>query len=160
MPEDAMPQSAKPDNNSNAATPAPGQAANRRIFSRIGWLSEGRLAWPGGKAVVDILDLSLTGAKVRLPEGGPAVPAVGSLVDLHIRLAGDDGAKAGDAEGEAPQALAMSARIVHHHPGTRDYGLNWTEIDLDSLSHLRRLVELNLGDAKRLHQELEHLVHL
>jgi hypothetical protein len=142
--------------NPPTTTPNP---ANRRIFSRVDWLAQGRLAWPDGEAQVGIVDLSLTGAKIQLPGDDTAFPAIGSLVELRIGLADETEASGEASDEEAPEALVMSARIVHHLPDSCDFGLTWTEIDLDSLSHLRRLVELNLGDTDRLHQELEHLVY-
>jgi hypothetical protein len=38
-------------------------------------------------------------------------------------------------------------------------GLQTEHIDLDSISHLRRLIELNVGDADILNRELGELVH-
>ncbi len=32
-------------------------------------------------------------------------------------------------------------------------------IDIDSITHLKRLIELNLGDEALLHRELAHLIH-
>ncbi|HXK57002.1 MAG TPA: PilZ domain-containing protein, partial [Gammaproteobacteria bacterium] len=36
-------------------------------------------------------------------------------------------------------------------------GLRCVSIDMESIGHLRRLVELNLGDAELLHRDLESL---
>ncbi|HAS6388134.1 TPA: PilZ domain-containing protein [Vibrio vulnificus] len=38
--------------------------------------------------------------------------------------------------------------------------LKITHIDIDSISHLKRLVELNVGDDALLHREIEHLSDL
>ncbi|OZT82227.1 pilus assembly protein PilZ, partial [Vibrio sp. 03_296] len=38
--------------------------------------------------------------------------------------------------------------------------LKITHIDIDSISHLKRLVELNVGDDTLLHREIEHLSDL
>jgi hypothetical protein len=45
---------------------------------------------------------------------------------------------------------------VAHIEGTR-VGLRCLHIDLDSITELRRLVELNLGDAAQLDRELHAL---
>jgi hypothetical protein len=37
-------------------------------------------------------------------------------------------------------------------------GVSCSHIDLDSAAHLRRLVELNLGDEAQLHRELQALM--
>ncbi|MBE0387026.1 hypothetical protein PLUTE_a2068 [Pseudoalteromonas luteoviolacea DSM 6061] len=36
-------------------------------------------------------------------------------------------------------------------------GLHCAQIDLDSVTHLKRLIELNIGDDDILHRELENL---
>lgn len=38
--------------------------------------------------------------------------------------------------------------------------MNIHHIDIDSASHLKRLVELNVGTDELLHRELEHLTDL
>jgi len=35
--------------------------------------------------------------------------------------------------------------------------LQWQNIDLDGLTHLRRLLELNMGDPEEMHRELAEL---
>ena len=59
-----------------------------------------------------------------------------------------------DAAGEA--VIRMEGEIAHRD-GTQ-VGMRCTGIDLDSIAHLRRLVELNLGDEELLHRELSALV--
>ncbi|MGR5542444.1 PilZ domain-containing protein, partial [Vibrio campbellii] len=34
-----------------------------------------------------------------------------------------------------------------------------TEIDIESISHLKRIVQLNVGDDQLLHREIEHLAN-
>jgi hypothetical protein len=50
----------------------------------------------------------------------------------------------------------MTGEIAHREG--RQVGVRCLEIDLDSISHLRRLVELNVGDEAILHRELGALV--
>ena len=50
----------------------------------------------------------------------------------------------------------MEARVVHVEG--RYAGLRCLAIDLDSVTHLRRLVELNLGDPALLERELSALI--
>ena len=51
--------------------------------------------------------------------------------------------------------ISMSTHWVHHNNGYT--GLRCDSIDLDSITHLRRLVELNVGDETVLERELAHL---
>jgi hypothetical protein len=103
---------------------------NRRKFSRIPFRSEASLFLPDGEYVVDVLDLSLKGALIH-PNANMFV-TVGTNCTLKIRL-DDSGA-----------SIRMEATVVHHMANY--YGLSCRDIDLDSVTHLRRLVELNLGD--------------
>jgi hypothetical protein len=48
--------------------------------------------------------------------------------------------------------IRLQATVVHHQ-GER-YGLVCQELDLDSATHLRRLLELNLGDESLLQREI------
>lgn len=116
---------------------------NRRLFSRIRFNTPGRLFFPGGECRVDVLDLSLKGALVAA-DPAPAVHP-GERCTLYIRLGGEG------------QNIRMETRVAHVE--ARDIGLACLEIDLDSITHLRRLVELNLGDESLLHRELENLSH-
>lgn len=39
-------------------------------------------------------------------------------------------------------------------------GFHWTQVDIESMIHLRRLLELNNGDSELLERELNQLCHL
>ena len=49
----------------------------------------------------------------------------------------------------------MHIAVVHQT--SEETGLQCNAIDIDSISHLRRLVELNLGDENQLNKELSQL---
>ena len=52
--------------------------------------------------------------------------------------------------------IAMTVSVAHQHHNQT--GLMCTTIDIDSVSHLRRLIELNLGDASAAERELNELI--
>jgi hypothetical protein len=113
----------------------------RRRFSRILFNSTAQLVLPSGELDVEVIDLSLKGAMVC-----PATPAyvqMGTNGTLKLRL--DDLAA----------NIRMEVTIVHHRG--EQYGLACREIDLDSITHLRRLIELNLGDEALLNREIQAL---
>jgi hypothetical protein len=115
---------------------------NRRHFSRIHFQAEAHLVFPDGNLSIELLDLSLKGALVR-PKS--AIPIeLGSHCLLEICL--DDG----------ETVIRMEVAVVHQEDML--YGLACREIDLDSVTHLRRLVALNLGDEALLERELAMLV--
>lgn len=117
-------------------------AAERRHYARIAFHAPAQLVFAAGKLDVVVLDISIKGALIRLPENA-ALPD-GALCQLHVEL---------DAVGEQ---ISMEARVTHLKDGNA--GLLCQIIDLDSITHLRRLVELNLGDPQLLERELSALV--
>ncbi len=114
----------------------------RRRFSRITFHRPAELDARGERATCELLDVSLKGALVEAPVGFGG--RVGQACTLTIRL------DAGDA------TVRMDGQIAHRE-GVQ-LGIRCTGIDLDSIAHLRRLVELNLGDEELLQRELSALV--
>ena len=117
--------------------------SERRRFVRVDFharteLSQGPFIWP-----VELLDLSLKGMLITKPE-----PWLGDLdqpfmADIHLSP---------DAE------IKMEVRLAHDDHG--HLGFVCEHIDLASIAHLRRLIELNLGDPKELERELKALIHI
>lgn len=114
--------------------------SDRRRFQRIEFdaateLVQGDRRWP-----VELHDLSLKGLLVRRPEGWDA--DADQPFEARVRLADD---------AEVRMEVAMT-----HEEGDL-IGFVCQHIDLDSIAHLRRLVELNLGDDALLERELAAL---
>ncbi len=116
--------------------------SNRRQFSRIFFQTEARLFINGQPHFVEVADLSLKGALIHPPATDEL--QIGSHCTLQIDL------------GE-PEAVIRMEVVVAHREGSL-YGLACREIDIDSITHLRRLVELNLGDEALLERELSRLI--
>ena len=119
-----------------------GPADERRRFSRITFHRPAELDALAERVSCELLDVSLKGALVEVP--GSFRGAVGQRCTLTIRL------DAGDA------VIRMDGQITHRQAG--QVGIRCTGIDLESIAHLRRIVELNLGDEELLHRELSALV--
>jgi hypothetical protein len=119
-------------------------AANeqRRRFSRVIFAAAAKLALPAGELRCTVRDLSLKGALVEVDV--VAVPTIGSLATLTLVL--DD----------AAATICMLGEVTHVEG--RTLGIRCRSIDLDSVSHLRRLVELNVGDETVLQRELSALI--
>ncbi len=115
---------------------------NRRLHSRIAFHSPAELVFPDNTIEVVVLDISLKGALIRLPANTPVKD--GAICMLQVHLGGTD------------DQIGMEARVAHVEG--RYAGLLCITIDLDSVTHLRRLVELNLGDTALLERELSALV--
>jgi hypothetical protein len=116
------------------------QSPNRR-FSRIAFSCPALLDVKVARAECLVRDISLKGALVEV-EGLEVKP--GDTCSLTVRL------DSGDA------VIRLEGEIVHVHG--RRVGLKADEMDLESIEHLRRLVEVNLGDEEALHRELAALV--
>jgi hypothetical protein len=114
---------------------------NRRQFWRAHFQSPVRLVAHGRAAAADLHDISLKGALVEAPEGWEGRP--GDPCQLRLGLAGD-------------AAIHMDTTVAH--VAGRRVGLRCERIDLDSITHLRRLVTLNAGDPALLDRELAALL--
>jgi hypothetical protein len=125
-----------------AAEDAMAPSDERRRFSRIAFHRPAELELTAERTVCELLDVSLKGALVEAPASFRG--AAGQGCALTIRL------DAGDA------VVRMDGTIVHREGA--QVGIRCTGIDLDSIAHLRRIVELNLGDEDLLHRELSALV--
>ena len=116
-------------------------AGNRRRFRRIAFdarteLSQGNHRWP-----VKLLDLSLKGLLVQRPD-----PWLGDRnrifsVDIHL---------------SEETEIRMDVQLTHEEHDQLGFVCRY--ISLESVSSLRRLIELNLGDPQELERELGTLI--
>lgn len=121
-------------------------AEDRRHHSRITFHTAAHLVVGNRRIPARVLDLSLKGALVQLPDSDQRLGAEANpLCQLEIDL--------DDAESDR---ICMKVGIAHARQGR--IGLLCQDIDLDSITHLRRLVELNLGDPALLERELSALI--
>ena len=104
----------------------------RRHYVRVQFDAPAVLTLATAAFNVQVLDLSLKGALITLPENAQ-VPA-GMPCQLDVPLA------------ETEDCISMTA------------GLLCRSIDLDSVTHLRRLIELQLGDPSLLERDLAELI--
>lgn len=116
--------------------------AQRRRFARIPFRGPAVIEHGSNRTECLLLDVSLKGALIEVPAA--LVPAKGSSCSLTIRL------------GVGPEHVTMTGSVAH--VTGLHVGVSCDQMDLDSASHLRRLVELNLGDETLLQRELEALV--
>jgi hypothetical protein len=88
-----------------------------------------------------VIDLSLKGALLSRPAAWHA--KTNQDVDLEVQIAADI-------------RIHMQGMVAHVEDDR--VGVSCTHIDLDSVAHLRRLVEFNLGNEAQLHRELQALI--
>ncbi|MDF3936753.1 PilZ domain-containing protein [Pseudomonas citronellolis] len=114
--------------------------AERRRFSRIAFDASTEVGQDGQRWKAELHDLSLQGLLVERPAGWHGDPA--KPFDVRIYLGFDAN-------------IYMEAELAWEREGL--LGFTCKHIDLESISHLRRLVELNLGDETLLERELTAL---
>ena len=117
----------------------------KRRFTRIPFEAETRITDPptGATSSVQLLDISLKGALTTLP---PAMQLkIGGSYVLELLLAASD----------TEITLKMEAHLIH--TGEEYIGFQYQHMDLDTATHLHRLIELNLGDEKLMERELAEL---
>jgi hypothetical protein len=119
------------------ASPPPDQ----RRFTRIPVDLHGVLTDASGTWEVALLDISLKGALVSRPARWEG--RCGEQCTLDLQLTEQVG-------------IRMEATVAHLDQ--HRVGCHCERIDLDSMSHLRRLVEVNLADPALLERDLSALV--
>ena len=116
--------------------------AEHRQFSRVAFDATTTLVLDGTRLTAKLLDVSLKGALVANLAGRE--PKIDQPARLEMALNGSD------------IVIAMDTEIAHVSP--KGLGLRCTSIDLDSIAHLRRLMELNTGDPRLVERELSALL--
>jgi hypothetical protein len=114
---------------------------NRRQFWRAAFDSTVRLTTDHGTVDAKLIDISLKGALLEVPGRWQGRKGDPCHVKLHL------------AEGVV---IAMWGHVAHLDG--QHIGIRGESIDIDSITHLRRLVELNSGDAALLEREFQLLL--
>lgn len=113
----------------------------RRPFSRIRFNAPAQVTLGGQRVDAEVLDLSLKGALFAWPPEHPVAVDTPVRVDICLGEQAD---------------IFMEGHVAHQEPGR--LGVACLSIDLESIQHLRRLVELNIGDADIMERELSELI--
>ncbi len=113
----------------------------RRSFKRIPFdadtqVSQGKKSWP-----VELIDISLNGILFKQPAGQTVVK--GEPISICISLANNS-------------QITMETELIYNEED--HMGCKCLHIDLDSITQLKRLVELNLGSDSFLERELTALL--
>lgn len=114
----------------------------RRQFARVAFASGAELITTQERLACQVLDISLKGVLLQLPEGHEPLAGMPCLVRLPLST--DD------------IVIAMAGEISH--VAGRHVGVQCRSIDLESITHLRRLMDINLGDPEASERELKALI--
>jgi PilZ domain len=115
---------------------------NRRKFQRILFDADTKIEGAPGSATAKLIDISLNGALIQNQGDWPC--AIGDDASISIQLDKDE-----------EFIIRMQTKVTHIEQD--QIGMHCEHIDMDSITHLRRLLELNLGDSSLLERELAAL---
>lgn len=111
---------------------------HERRFRRVPFAAEVELSCGDDSWTCELLDIALKGALVATDDL-PAI-ALGTGCNLAISLT------------DSPLCLDFNAELVHREDD--HYGFKFLSEDLDTMTHLRKLIELNTGDVEATRSEL------
>lgn len=117
---------------------------HERRFRRILFEAQAIVSSEGNEYSCELLDLAMKGA--LLASDKHLRVRLGQICQLCITLQG------------APISLKFEAELVHQDAD--HYGFKFISEDLDTLTHLRKLIELNTGDAEATRNELTSWLRL
>lgn len=120
------------------------QSSERRHFTRINFDAHFKLStvtdtdsWQG-----NVADLSLKGVLIDTPTRLEC--HTGDHFKLELQILQNE------------LTISMDVHVAHHDD--QHIGFEWEHIDIDSMTHLRRILELNLADPKLLERELHDML--
>ncbi|UTF61738.1 PilZ domain-containing protein [Gilvimarinus sp. DA14] len=113
----------------------------RRRFTRIPFDLDTQLSQGGNQWRAELRDISLNGALVA----GLDAAQLDSASPIQLAVTLSDQA-----------VITMQTTLAHHSDS--ELGLACQSMDLNSMQHLRRMLELNLGDPSAAERELRELL--
>lgn len=118
---------------------------DQRHFTRIPFSATTILvdSKTGEKKTAQLIDISFKGILVKKPDDWQNEN--GAQYTVNLQLAGDE--------------VELNLEVVAVHIEENCIGFKTEHMDLDTATHLRRLVELNLGNENLLERELSELIH-
>ena len=116
----------------------------KRHFTRIPFNATATVvnSRSGHKSMAELVDISFKGVLITRPDDWEGIN--GEHYTIHLQLAGEE--------------VEINLSVIEVHSENDHVGFKTEHMDLDTATHLRRLVELNLGDESLLERELTELV--
>lgn len=96
----------------------------------------------GHKYMAELIDISFKGVLISKPSDWQGIN--GEHYTVHLELAGHE--------------VEINLAVIEVHKENDHVGFKTEHMDLDTATHLRRLVELNLGDEALLEREFSELI--
>lgn len=120
--------------------------SERRQFSRIHFQNCCSLIFNNAVADLDLaaslVDISFNGALLSINLEAPNL--AGQPVQMQLTLEGSN------------IELLLKGTVCHQQQAL--LGIQFTKIDVETMTHLKRLIELNSGDSENMHREFAQLI--
>jgi len=116
---------------------------DKRQYTRVNFDTTAKLTKDDQTFECQIIDLSIHGVLLR--PHGVVRSNEGADYELEIPLSDNQ------------NSIKMSLKLAHKHP--QSLGFVCDSIDLDSITHLRKIVELNSGDPSMLERDFQSLMN-
>ncbi len=111
-----------------------------RNYRRIPFHTTATIIWAQEQFPCELIDLALRGALLQTHHEVPIKVSERARVEIEL----------------ANSQLKLSFGVELIHREQNQYGFLFIDADDESLAHLRRLLELNLGDDEQVDRELIH----
>lgn len=115
--------------------------SERRRFTRVQFDTAATLIQGDTLFHTHVVDISLKGVLLETPEDYTMRADCPAVISIFL---GDE--------------VELQMKVVLVHSGSRVLGFNCTSIDMESVGHLRRLIELNMDDSNATERVLEELM--
>jgi len=113
-----------------------------RNYRRIPFTTTATILLGHRRLVCELVDLALRGTLLQTDE--EVSLSIGECAQVEIELASSE--------------LKLTFEVELIHRAQNQYGFLFIGADDESLAHLRRLLELNLGDGEQVDREFVHWV--
>jgi len=116
----------------------------QRHFTRIPFNASATIisSRTGHKTTAELIDISFKGVLISKPDDWQ--DANGEHYTVNLQLAGHE--------------VEINLEVIEVHEENNHIGFKTEHMDIDTATHLRRLVELNLGNESLLERELSELI--
>lgn len=116
--------------------------AEKRRFHRVPFSTDTSLRIGNDSFQGELLDISLGGALLRLSPDTP-IPEAEQTCQLQVRLPTTD--------------ITMTFEVILIHREQENvFGFSFVGQDIETITHLRRLLELNIGNGQEVDSEFSH----
>lgn len=114
---------------------------NKRKFTRINFETITTIKYKNHSINSKLLDLSLKGAFLEVEKDNSISINENCLLEINLS--------------DSNIVLNIEAKLVHI--ANNNLGFKFLSMDIESLTHLRRLLEINMGNSEQISRELYFL---